>query len=251
MREIAIGDVHGRFPEFESLMAALEERYRPGGVFVILVGDLVDRGPRSAAVVAAVRRIVETGRGACVLGNHDEMMLQAVLLHRADLVEAAGLDPSQMESLVGEFRFAPQQVLRHWVSQGGGETIRSYGGDPWRPASWEIPPEDVGFLARLPLAWAGSGMVVSHARAGEAALQEALAYRERPWAVSTAARHQLLWSRSAPADPPATFHVSGHTPREEPLRRERAIEIDTGCVFGNRLTAYDPEEDLLLQIPCS
>ena len=216
----------------------------------MLVGDLVDRGPDSAAVIRWVRSRCAAGAMTCVLGNHDDLFVQVLLLLRPDLVEAAGLSPDDLEPLVRDFRFAPTRVLRHWLSQGGTTTIRSYHGEPTRPETWSIPPEDVAFLACLPLAWRGDSMVVTHARAGHGAIQEALTYTDTPWRVAEDARYELLWSRRMPTDPPETLHVSGHTPREEPLRDGNTVEIDTGCVFGNALTAFDAVTGEFLQTTC-
>jgi diadenosine tetraphosphatase ApaH/serine/threonine PP2A family protein phosphatase len=187
----------------------------------------------------------------CVLGNHDELFLQVLLLHRADIIHAAGLDPTVLEPLVGEYRFAPRQILVHWLRLGGGETIRSYGGSPADPASWEIPPEDVAFLSRLPLAYRSPTMTVTHARAGRRSVDLALAAADAPWTVGDPWRAEILWNREAPEDPLDEIHVSGHTPRDAPRRSGTSVEIDTGCVFGRLLTAFDPVDNVYLQVRCA
>jgi len=252
MREIAIGDIHGKRGEMEILLAAVRERYAPEPVMFIFVGDLVDRGPDSSGVIAAVQNLCDRNEAVCVLGNHDELFLQSVLVMRPDRITEGGLDARVMEPLVRDVRGAPQQLLNHWINQGGGETLRSYGAVPRKPETWNvIPPEHLCFLAMRPLAWSGERMDVSHARAGAGALLEALHYTDRPWDIAEPLRYELLWNRDMPNDPPERLHVSGHTPREAPLRRRNAVEIDTGCVFGNRLTAFDPQDDQYLQVPCS
>lgn len=248
MHEIAIGDVHGRLDALQDLLKKVSREW--GSRFVVFVGDLVDRGPDSAGVIARVSDLVDQGRAACVLGNHDEMFLQVVLLFRPDLVSQTGYSPESLEPLVTALRFAPQRVLQHWVSQGGAETIRSYRGSVSRPETWDIPPEDIAFLVGLPLAWRGRNMVVSHARADAAAVETALAHAKNPWLVDDDARHSLLWNRTAPEEVPRPRHVSGHTPREAVRRSTDAVEIDTGCVFGHRLTAYEPTTDAVLFTEC-
>jgi serine/threonine protein phosphatase 1 len=248
MGDIAIGDVHGRLDALEGLLRRISKEW--GSRFLVFVGDLVDRGPDSAGVIARVSSLVNQGRAACVLGNHDELFLQALLLFRPDLVSQSGYSPESLEPLVADLRFAPRRVLQHWISQGGAETIRSYRGKAARPDTWHIPPEDIAFLVGLPLAWRGSNMVVTHARAEAAAVETALAHREDPWLVHQEARHSLLWSRSEPQVVPKPRHVSGHTPREAVRRSPGAVEIDTGCVFGHRLTAYDPTTDAVVSIEC-
>ncbi|MFW5694311.1 MAG: metallophosphoesterase [Alkalispirochaeta sp.] len=252
MREIAVGDVHGKQREMEVLLDAVRERYAPESVMFVFVGDLVDRGPDSYGVVESVRALCASRQAVSVLGNHDELFLQAVLLFRPDLVRDTGLDPIEMEPLVANLRGASDQLLSHWINQGGGATLRSYGAVPRDSDSWSIiPREHLHFLATLPLAWSGVAMDISHARAGARAISEAIDLADQPWRVSAELRHELLWNRDAPHDPPGRLHVSGHTPREEPLRRPGAVEIDTGCVFGYTLTAFDPQDDVYLQVPCT
>jgi serine/threonine protein phosphatase 1 len=250
MREIAVGDVHGRIDALGLLLTEVRQHFRGEEILPVLVGDLVDRGPDSAGVVAFVREECREGRMHCVLGNHDELFLQVLLLHRGDLFLPAGIDPAMLEPLVAEYRFAARQILAHWIRQGGGETVRSYGGTPLNPASWEIPPEDIAFLAHLPLAYRSSGMTVTHARAGRRSVERALAAAESPWTVSDPWRTEILWNREAPEDPLDEIHVSGHTPRDAPRRSGFSVEIDTGCVFGRRLTAFDPVDNVYLQVPC-
>ncbi len=252
MREIAVGDIHGKFRETEELLAAVRERYAPEAIRFVFVGDLVDRGPESAQVITLVSSLCQRGEAVCVLGNHDELFLQAVLLLRPDLLRTAGLIPEEMEPIVADFRFAPQRLLDHWITQGGGATLRSYGAVPRSPDTWDvIAREHLQFVAMLPLAWSGEHFDVSHARGGAQAILHGVACASRPWELPEAVRNELLWNRNEPEDPPERLHVSGHTPREEPLRRRNAVEIDTGCVFGHRLTAFDPQDDLYLQVPCS
>jgi serine/threonine protein phosphatase 1 len=70
---VAIGDIHGRLDLLDQLLAQFEDRQ-----FVFL-GDLTDRGPDSRGVVARVRELVEDGRAVCCMGNHDQMLIEAVL----------------------------------------------------------------------------------------------------------------------------------------------------------------------------
>jgi serine/threonine protein phosphatase 1 len=250
---IVIGDIHGRNAPFEVILEKIDDLYGtdPHDVTIALVGDLVDRGPASRDVVELVVQGVREERIVCVLGNHDEMFLQALVLFRQDLVESAGLDPSEQESLVAGFRFAPERVLHHWLGQGGVETIRSYGCDPFRPGTWNIPPDHIRTLATLPLAWSDGTVTVTHARAPEHAVDEALRWGSRPWMISESARTELLWNRTPVPPPHGTIHVCGHTPRQAPLEDGSTREIDTGCVFGGALTAYILQEDAYIVVPCT
>jgi serine/threonine protein phosphatase 1 len=248
-----IGDIHGRLSAFTAILDQIERVSVISSTppHIVLVGDLVDRGPESAAVVDRVRREVSHGALHCVLGNHDEMFLQVLLLFRPDLLHAAGIDPELQEPLVAGFRFAPDRVLEHWLSQGGTATIRSYDGTPRRPDTWAIPAEHVRLFATLPLAWTSGAVTVTHARADRRAIAEALAYPDEPWRVSERSRYSLLWNRESVQAVDEGVHVCGHTPRTAPFVDGRTREIDTGCVFGRVLTAWCAGTDTYIYTPCS
>ena len=67
---IAIGDIHGRFDKLQELLALL-----PSEGELVFLGDYVDRGPQSAEVVALLRETAHI----CLLGNHEELMIDAIL----------------------------------------------------------------------------------------------------------------------------------------------------------------------------
>ena len=73
-----VGDIHGEIDALRSLLDHLGydgEGRHPHARRLIFVGDLTDRGPDSPAVVQLVRRLVESERAQCVLGNHDLNLL--------------------------------------------------------------------------------------------------------------------------------------------------------------------------------
>ncbi len=249
---VVIGDVHGHLSALTSLLESLYGEYGVTGDThdIVLVGDLVDRGPDSAGTVAFVREKVRDGTLHCIMGNHDEMFLQVLLLQRPELFAEAGVDVDPLMPTVAEFAFAPDRVLEHWLSQGGRTTIRSYDGTPSQPGTWVIPPEDISFLASLPLIWHKNEIVVTHARATGSAIAEAERKLDDPWRVSPPSRTSLLWNRDTVPSVTTGVHVCGHTPRTAPLRDGRSVEIDTGCVYGGTLTAFFVEEDLILGLPC-
>lgn len=81
-----IGDIHGQYDKLVGLLAHLGYRDR-GGAWrhpdrsIILVGDLIDRGPKQFSTVDLVRRMVDAGSARCVMGNHE---LDAILWASAD-----------------------------------------------------------------------------------------------------------------------------------------------------------------------
>ncbi|MHA7819279.1 MAG: metallophosphoesterase family protein [Erythrobacter sp.] len=102
-RWYVIGDIHGRRDLFEAMIDAIEaddQQRSSAESHVVLLGDLVDRGPDSAGVVKKARKWQKKRSVRILAGNHEEMMLGA---------------------------FEKPEVLRHFLKHGGRETILSYG----------------------------------------------------------------------------------------------------------------------------
>ena len=218
-RIYAIGDVHGCVEQLATLHALIADDLddRPiGAATLIHLGDLVDRGPDSAAVVELVgtpplaSRAEITGR-INLMGNHERMMLDA-------LVEAT------------------PDAASHWLENGGDRALRSWGASPRRPArTWveAIPPGHVGLLVGLSLS----------ARIGDYLFAHAGVRPGRPLAQQSA--DDLIWIREpflSHAGPlglgegAPTVVVHGHTPVRDPTVLANRIGIDTGAVIGGRLT---------------
>jgi Calcineurin-like phosphoesterase len=74
-----VGDVHGEHDALDVLIRRLgyhRNGHHPQGRRLVFVGDLCDRGPDSPRVIERVRRIVESGRGFAILGNHELNLLR-------------------------------------------------------------------------------------------------------------------------------------------------------------------------------
>lgn len=102
-RFYAIGDIHGRLDLFEALIEAIEAddaHQGPAETHMILLGDLVDRGPDSAGVVRRARKWQKKRSVRILAGNHEDMFLES---------------------------FEKPDILRHFLKHGGRETILSYG----------------------------------------------------------------------------------------------------------------------------
>ncbi len=242
----AIGDIHGCM----EVLLELERRVREedDAPLFVCVGDLIDRGPESREVVEHFREGVARGTHAAVMGNHEEKLLQVLHAERPDLL--VGVDVPEWLETTGQFldRRGRRLLIGSredwytwsrlmWASQGGAETIASYGGHPRLPDTWEIPVEHLAFLATLPLVWRDDTVVVTHALATRGHLRKAI----RGGADRVTAT-QLLWSRNLPPDrpDPDRVHISGHTPRRQVTRHasKGCVQIDTGACMGQRLTAY-------------
>lgn len=209
VRVYAVGDSHGCADRLAILHLLIAEHAaaRPAAQTVIVhLGDYVDRGRDSAAVIARLRRGSPVAGATVVnlIGNHEQMMI-------------AALDPR-----------AEADVVTFWLDNGGGPTLESYGADPAELESWAaVPAEDLAFLRRLRPSFALGGYFFAHAGVRpEVALEEQdimdLAWIREPF---------LSWRGRLPA-----VVVHGHTPAQGPEVLPHRIGLDTGAVFGGPLT---------------
>lgn len=214
-RVYAIGDIHGRLDLFEELIEAIERDDADAGkaeTTVILLGDLVDRGPNSRGVVERAMRWQQERKVRCLAGNHEQMFLEA-------------LDK--------------KQSLRHFIRFGGKETILSYGIEKsiYREASMEtlqelyraaVPNEHVEFLEGFEKLIEIGGYIFVHA-----GIQPGVAAAEQK-------RKDLLWIREpflSYAKPHSHVVIHGHTITDKVEDRGNRIGIDTGAYMTGRLTA--------------
>ncbi|GGE01042.1 serine/threonine protein phosphatase [Aureimonas endophytica] len=214
----AIGDIHGCFDEFrrlEELILADGRRY-DGRKIVILLGDYIDRGPRSAEVIAHLLQPLDGDFDRlCLCGNHEEMMLNYLD------------DPAEHS---------------HWPDVGGRATLVSYGIDLdhmhrlarrdrnalRRHLAESIPEEHQHFLRSLPALVHSGTTVFVHAGLRPSVPLEAQTDRD------------LLWIREpflsrGPQLPLNVVH--GHSPTDAVILQHGRIGIDTGVFITGRLTA--------------
>ena len=214
-RYYVIGDVHGRLDLFEALIEAVERDDRscaPARTTVVLLGDLVDRGPDSAGVVERALRWQAERRVVLLAGNHEEMFLDS---------------------------FADLGVLRHFLRHGGRQTVLSYGiaREDYDSATYEelqermraaVPPAHIAFLSSAR----------DHFEAGDYLFVHAGIAPDVPLAEQE--RHYLRWIREPFLDHPAPHShmvVHGHTITEGVDARSNRIGIDTGAYRSGTLTA--------------
>lgn len=220
-RVYAIGDIHGRCDLLNELIAKIEadEAERgPAETTIILLGDLVDRGPDSAGVIEAAIELSARRRVRTLCGNHEEMFLKS------------------LES---------EKVLREFLRFGGRETVLSY---PIEQAEYAeltfeqlrgrlceiVPAAHLEFLSGLE-----DWIVIGDYLFVHAGIKPGVEIEEQ-------SIQDLRWIREpflSAAAPSRHCVVHGHTIYEAPVEAPGRIGIDTGAYQSGVLTALGLEAD--------
>jgi protein phosphatase len=228
-----IGDVHGCCDELERLLyelgyAAVDGVHRhPAGRKAVFVGDLVDRGPRVLDTLRLVRAMVGAGTALCVPGNHDMKFMRK--LRGRDVQMTHGLEKSwaEVERLPEDRRAETAQeladffdsLISHYVLDGGNLVVAHAGLKEEMQGRGSPKVRDFALYGETTGETDEFGLPVRHNWAAE--------YRGR------------------------ALVVYGHTPVPDPEWLNRTINIDTGCVFGGRLTALRYPEKELVSVPAA
>lgn len=203
----AIGDIHGRMDLLRALPAV-----EPGATR-IFVGDLVDRGPDSRAVIEHVHAQSIAGECVCLMGNHEAMFLK--------------------------FLREPESA-RRWLHFGGMQTLASFGvggvtenatdstlRDAARAVAGAVSFDLVAWLEDRPAIWSSGTLFVVHAGLDPMRPPDAQARDVAIWGhpdFGTIPRKDRQWV------------VHGHTIVDAPVVRNGVVSIDTGAYATGRLT---------------
>jgi serine/threonine protein phosphatase 1 len=214
-RLYAIGDIHGCLDLLDRAVAAIHhdvEKHGPGAITVTL-GDYIDRGPDSRGVLDRLAANPFPTSYVALKGNHESMF------------EDFLADPS---------------LGRYWASQGGEETLLSYGiaerklMRDYERAAELLPEAHARFLRSLKLSFSHGNYFLCHAGV-------------RPGIpLESQSDQDLLWIRDEFLDSTLDFGkiiVHGHTPVAKPELRPNRINIDTGAFATGRLTCVALDED--------
>ena len=197
-----IGDVHGCLGLLERALA------RAAGHRVICVGDYIDRGPESAAVLHTLFTRPDV---TCLIGNHEEMFLR--------------------------FLDDPEQAGPTWLRYGGDATLESMGLRDMLRADADLPalrdtvidilgPDLIAWLRELPAYLLSGNVGIVHAGADPAL------------PLDTQMRKSLVWGHPQTGRPrdDGLWIVRGHTVVAEPVQQNQLISIDTGAYATGRLS---------------
>lgn len=193
---VAIGDIHGCYLTLVALVEKIKNQIPDSEI--VLVGDCVDRGPRSAEVV----QFVIDNEFKCVQGNHEQMMY-------TDLDETTKYPGT-------------------WKMNGGDKTIKSYNNDQ------DLLAKHAKWMTRLPVFISfpdiknenGDFLVISHST-----IQDYWENRK----IIPGLEDEVLWNRNyiseAKGMHQGIFNIHGHSPVPSPQIGKFHANIDTGCVY--------------------
>ncbi|HEY0603006.1 MAG TPA: AAA family ATPase, partial [Herpetosiphonaceae bacterium] len=229
-----IGDIHGCFDELHALLHKLgyaieaDEQHplrysvtHPEGRKVILLGDLVDRGPKIPEVLRLAMSMVQSGTALCVPGNHDMKLLRKLRGKDVQITHGLADSLAQLEGASPEFRAQVATFLDgligHYVLDEGKLVVAHAGMKQAYQGRSSNRVRDFALYGETTGETDEFGLPVRYNWAGE--------YRG------------------------SAAVVDGHTPVPEADWLNRTINIDTGCVFGGKLTALRWPERELVSVP--
>ena len=199
-----IGDIHGCLEKLRALMDKIPINYSSDQL--IFIGDYIDRGPSSLEVVDYLidlrRRLPDT---IFLKGNHEDML---------------------ENYLDGSDRFT-------YLLNGGQRTLDAYLNRPNNPGGFPVPAAHLEFFNALQLYYQTDDYIFVHAGL------------RKKVALESQEKMDLLWIRDEFLYTDFDFGkrvIFGHTPFKEPLVQANKIGIDTGAVYGNRLTCVQLPE---------
>lgn len=209
----AIGDIHGRYDLLHALRSSIFEHHnllhREKEAELIYLGDYIDRGPDSRAVIDELMQETDGFEVTCLLGNHEAMLLECLCTDN-------------------------RQAWHTWLSNGGDATLASFGmtmrfgGYDPKALQACIGAERIAWLQSLPLWKVEQPYLFVHAGIAPGVPIEEQNAKD------------LLWIRSRflnSTENHGCIVVHGHTPGEEPVVKANRICLDTGAVTTGRLTA--------------
>jgi protein phosphatase len=229
-----IGDVHGCFDELQALLQQLGyqitvredlgasyEVSHPQGRKAVFLGDLVDRGPNVPAVLRIVMQMVAAGTALCIPGNHDIKLLRKLNGRNVNLTHGIVETLQQLETESAEFKEHVKKFLDGLVSHyvlDDGKLVVAHAG---------LKSEMQGRSSRGVREFALYGETTGETD------EFGLPIRYN-WATEYRGNAMVVY---------------GHTPVPEPEWLNHTMNIDTGCVFGGKLTALRYPELELVSVP--
>ncbi len=236
-----IGDVHGCGEELEALLAQLgyaEARLNsddplwgdrtfvhPEGRWAVFLGDLVDRGPCILKAVRVVRNMVVRGSALCVPGNHDLKLVRKLRGKNVQITHGLANTLAEIAALSEGVRVPFERELVDFLDR----LVSHYVLDDGK------------------LVVAHAGMKEEMQGRGSAKVRDFALYGETTGETDEFGLPvRFDWASEYRG---SAMVVYGHTPVPEADWLNRTVNIDTGCVFGGKLTALPTRRRSLLRFP--
>ena len=248
---IVIGDIHGNFDTLIALLATIPDEEKAKGI--CLVGDLIDRGPKSKQVIQWVIDQQKAGNKVfCVMGNHEDLMINNALSMAEYFIENGG------------YHYGRLSTPNLWMVNGGDKAFDSYIEEqPDGSAIFDHKTlkEHVEFLKTLPLYMEfkdvkndkGESLLVTHSSACRVWEWNETRRNEQ----SKIFRDHIIWGRPNTINSiPNVFNIFGHTPvHNGPKLKSCYANVDTGCFYNGQpgyfqLTALQFPEMKVYQHEC-
>jgi protein phosphatase len=237
-----IGDIHGCCDELEILLGKLGYQATPStetgfwdfptyshpeGRRVLFVGDLVDRGIRNMDTVKLVRNMIEANSALCVCGNHEFKLMRYLRGKKVNIShglqqtidELDAIPPEVAEDYKIDLQKFLDGLISHYVLDEGKLVVAHAG------LKEELQGRTSGFVRSFAMYGETTGEIDEYG----------LPVRAN-WAQNYRGKATVVY---------------GHVPVREAEWLNNSIDIDTGCVFGGKLTALRYPERELVQVPAA
>jgi protein phosphatase len=237
-----IGDIHGCCDELEILLGQLGYQATPStetgfwdfptyshpeGRRVLFVGDLVDRGIRNMDTVKLVRNMIDANSALCVCGNHEFKLMRylrgkkVTVSHglQQTIDELESIPPEVSEDYKIDLQKFLDSLISHYVLDEGKLVVAHAG------LKEELQGRTSGFVRSFAMYGETTGEIDEYG----------LPVRAN-WAQNYRGKATVVY---------------GHVPVREAEWLNNSIDIDTGCVFGGKLTALRYPERELVQVPAA
>ncbi|MGA9287897.1 MAG: bis(5'-nucleosyl)-tetraphosphatase PrpE [Anaerobacillus sp.] len=214
-----IGDIHGCYDELVSLTTRLGYDWTSGiplhasGRKLVFPGDLTDRGPDSLSIISIVATLVELGNGLYCPGNHCNKLYRYMIGRNVQQTHGLETTVSELNALPTIERDAIKQkfisLYEHaplYLSLADGELICAHAG---------IPERYIGQSDKKVKTFVLYGDINGESHPNGMPVR-------KDWASDYLGESLIVY---------------GHTPVKEPRWVNHTVNIDTGCVFGGKLTA--------------
>jgi bis(5'-nucleosyl)-tetraphosphatase (symmetrical) len=269
MKTYAIGDLQGCAHEAQVLINRIADD-APQGFRIVFVGDLINRGPDSLAALRLAEQLTRDGQAEAILGNHDLHLLAvacgAQAASRGDTLDAILAAPDRAQ-LLDWLRQRPLAMMAHGHLLVHAGVLPAWSAEQTLALAGEVEaalrgPDWVAFLGQLygntPDRWDASLTGAARLRCIVNALTRmrlctpdgVMDFKQKESAGAPAGSGLLPWFDLPGRRSAGTPVVFGHWSALGLLLREDVIGLDSGCVWGGKLSAVCLDDRSVLEVDC-